>query len=246
MINTKPLGSHKTLADYASFLFRRHAVSQFSRGTKEVHIVFDNHGRLANTPKYFTQKRCDATIKVPLEHYCDDLQGDIKIPHGKWQENLLSCQDCKRRLVTFLGSYFLNNVGKYLQVGQIVYVAGSFEGETGDTAWFVCGQYRQQPDPVLNCSAEETDSRIWVHATKSIHRKILNVSPDTDVYHIGLLLPCVMLKEIIVQVNAIHSSQLKLLNLTAFVNALKNDPDFTQIDPSILPKVFQTLNVVSG
>ncbi len=99
LINTKPLGSHKTLADYANFLLRRHAVSQFSKGAEEVHIIFDNPGRLANTPKYFEQKRRDATRKVHLEHYCDDLQGDTKLSHGRWQDNLLSCRDCKRRLV---------------------------------------------------------------------------------------------------------------------------------------------------
>lgn len=63
LINTKPLGSHRTLEDYANFLLRRHVVSQFGRGATEVHTIFDNPGRLANTPKYFEQKRRDANKK---------------------------------------------------------------------------------------------------------------------------------------------------------------------------------------
>ena len=89
----------------------------------------------------------------------------------------------------------------------------------------MCGQNRPQPEPAFNCIAEETDTRIWLHATKSQHENILILSPDTDVYHIGLPLACVKNKEIIVQVSAISSRQLKLLHLTSLVKALDNDPD---------------------
>ena len=113
-------------------------------------------------------------------------------------------------------------------------------------AWFVRGHNRPQPDPVYNCNAEETDSRIWVHVTQSTHSKFLILSPDTDVYHVGLPLQCVTLKEVTVQVSPMHCRELKLLNLTALVNGFENDPDLAQIEPNILPKVVQTLYVVTG
>lgn len=53
-------------------------------------------------------------------------------------------------------------------------------------------------------------------------------------------------KEVIVQVSPMHCRELKLLNLTALVTAFEHDPDLAQIAPDILPKVFQTLYVVSG
>ena len=60
-VNTTPLGSHKTMSDYAKFLFTRFVLTQFKRGCHEVHVIFDNPGRLQNTPKYFEQ-----TIAVTL------------------------------------------------------------------------------------------------------------------------------------------------------------------------------------
>ena len=116
----KPLGTHKSLADYANLLLARHAITQFKRGAIEVHIIFDNPGRLKYTPKYFEQVTHDVAKKPTFDHYCDDLQGSTKIPNVNWQDNILSFRECKRRLVKFLGtsSYFLNNLWKHLQVGQ--------------------------------------------------------------------------------------------------------------------------------
>ena len=55
LINTTPLGSQKTMLDYAKFLFTRFIEVQFKRGCKEVHVIFDNPGKIQNTPKYFEQ-----------------------------------------------------------------------------------------------------------------------------------------------------------------------------------------------
>ena len=180
------------------------------------------------------------------EHYCDDLQGTTRIQYGKCRENFLNCCECKRNLVRFVGKYCLDNAATYLQPHQTLYVAGCFDGEIGDTAWFARGNTRPQPNPVFTCNVEETDTRIRLHATKTGCSRILIISPDTYVYHIGLPLPCVTQKQILVQVSAINSHQLRLLNLTAFVQALGNDPDLEHLDPGILPHVFQTLYVASG
>ena len=125
-------------------------------------------------------------------------------------------------------------------------MAGAYDGVEVDTAWFVRGNNCKQPDPVFSSNAEETDTRLWLHARKTSCANILIMSPDTDVYHIGLPLKCVTQKEIIVQVNAVNSRQLRLLNLTALVQALCNDPDLAHINPSLRPQILQTLFVVSG
>ena len=56
MIQTSPLGFHKTMADYTDFIIKRHNIvlPQVKKGTSdsEVHIIFDTPGRLPNTQKY--------------------------------------------------------------------------------------------------------------------------------------------------------------------------------------------------
>ena len=51
MVNTTPLGNHRTFADYANFLGKRFLTPHFSAGSKEVHLIFDNPKGLAQTPK---------------------------------------------------------------------------------------------------------------------------------------------------------------------------------------------------
>ena len=62
LINTTPLGSQKTMSDYAKFLMTRFLLSQFKRGSFEVHFIFDNPRRLKSTPKYFEHLRRDTVV----------------------------------------------------------------------------------------------------------------------------------------------------------------------------------------
>ena len=64
MLNTTPLGSHRTLADYARFLITRFIVPQFTRGSREVYVIFDNPGRLQEIPKQFERRRRDHSATV--------------------------------------------------------------------------------------------------------------------------------------------------------------------------------------
>ena len=98
----------------------------------------------------------------------------------------------------------------------------------------MCGQNRPQPEPLYNCIAEETDTRQWLHATECPLHNIPVLSPDTDVYHIGLPLACINNKEIIVQLSAINDKQLKLLHMSSLVKALDHDPDLSKIDCYII------------
>ncbi len=205
IINTAPLGIHKTLKDYAKFLMKRYIITYLRQGYKEVHVIFDNPGRLGNTPKCFEQARRDESAIVSTNHYCDDINNNTAVLRGKWRNNFLNCRECKRKLVVYLGNYFLANMHSFLNTGQTLYVAGAFEGAIIDTAWSITQTNKREPQPAYTSNAEETDMRIWLHATRTPCTNILIVSPDTDVYHIGLTLMCSKQKQIIVQVSPITS-----------------------------------------
>ena len=87
LINTNPLGSHKTLGDYAKFIMTRFILVQFKRGSREVHVVFDHPGRLKNTPKYFEHLRRDVSAKLVNDHCCDTFITTTKVPK-RWREGL--------------------------------------------------------------------------------------------------------------------------------------------------------------
>ena len=117
LINTSPLRKQTTMADYALFLLRRFIVSQFHKGSKEVHVIFDNPGHLKNIPKY-EQKRRDKATQVLADHKCDDITSDSAIPHKKWRESVINCRRCKRMLAQYIGKFFLSNASTYLGSSQ--------------------------------------------------------------------------------------------------------------------------------
>ena len=87
LINTKPLGMHKCLADYANFLLARHVATQFSRGAVEVHIIFDNPGRLPAMIQYLIML---SLIFLLLYQSCCQLTGldwRWEVPYGESHDN---------------------------------------------------------------------------------------------------------------------------------------------------------------
>ena len=91
-----------------------------------------------------------------------------------------------------------------------LYIAGGIEGDLEDTAWCVSDQSSPQPLPTYQSNAEETDTRIWLHVSRTSLRRIYIVSPDTDVYHIGLPFDHGN-KEILIEVNVTGSTQKRIL-----------------------------------
>ena len=163
---------------------------------------------------------------------------------GKWREQLINCRNCKRSLVKFLGKCFLDITGAHLCSEQALYVAGAFDGDITDTEWFVRGGCRAQPEPALSCNAARGNGHKTVAACKTKHFTI--ISPDTDIYHIGLPLQCVKEKNVLIQVSPISSRSIQLVNIRELINALHHDPDLANVSQNILPHVIQTLYVVSG
>ncbi len=246
MINTSPLGSHTTYGDYARFLMQRHITPHFSRGCSEVHLLFDNPGQLKNTPKFFEHKRRDEVATVAAGHTCGDINESTSLP-TKWRENVLHCRECKRTLVCFVAQYMLKHMHTHLSSHQKFYVAGAFADHLANTSWFVGGSCSTpQPDPAYSCNAEETDTMLWLHAKKTHCSKILVLSPDTDVYMIGLPLQCTREKDIIVQISDMNSRELRLISMKRVIGALLNDPDLANIAAGTHSQILQSLFVATG
>ena len=244
MIHTVPLGTHKTFTDYSNFLIQRYILPRYQQGALTVHLIFDNPGRLPQTPKLYEQRRRDENTHVIAGHTCDEIQGQMSIP-SKWKENLINCRTCKRSLTLALSNLFLKNVAQFLKGRQRLIVAGGFQGDLVDTAWCVDERGIPQPEPQFSNNAEETDTRIWRHIRQSTETNCLVVSPDTDVYMIGLPLDHEE-KNIIIQINPLNKRELKFLNLTLFISAIKNDPDLATITKQKIPQIYQTLYAASG
>ncbi len=245
LINTTPLGTHKTFKDYAYFLMLRYILTQFRKGCQEVHVLFDNPGQLENTPKHFEHMRRDSVATIVEGHQCIEFKPDTRLK-GKWRESVINCRRCKRSLVKFLGQYMLDTISAHLLPNHKCLIAGAFDGHATNTAWFVQGRGTSQPDPLYACNAEETDTRIWLHVKQTSANRILVISPDTDVYHIGLPLQQNHGKDVIVQISLINARELRLLHMNNLISALQNDPDLAAINSAILPQVLQTLFVTSG
>ena len=103
-----------------------------------------------------------------------------------------------------------------------------------------------QSDSRLTCNAEESDSRIWLHVLNSSGEKMLVLSPDTDVYNIGLPLIADTNLDVIVHLSPITSKELRLFCMKELKRAFINDPDLATISQQQIPSTMQTLYVCSG
>lgn len=113
---------------------------------------------------------------------------------------MLNCRKCKRKLVGFLSTYCLEKMKRVLQPNQRFVTAGGFDNDLRDKAVFVC--MNTQCDDALLCNAEEADTRIWLHTVQSAGQIL---SPDTDVYHIGLPIVAETDLEVIIRLSTFSS-----------------------------------------
>ena len=125
--------------------------------------------------------RRDQSATLATGHVCDNIAVTVRLP-TEWRECIINCHTCKRTLICFL----LDNIQPHLKPHQKLYVPGAFEEPLSQTAWFAHGSNSPQPDPTYTCKVEQTDSRVWLHAPGLQYNKILALSPDTDMYIIGL------------------------------------------------------------
>ena len=175
---------------------------------------------------------------------CDEIEDSRHIP-SNWREHLLNCRNCKLNLVLYLSKYYLKTMSKSIMPGKSLILAGCFKDPINTTAWCIIRDGIPQPNPLLTCNAEETDTRLWLHCKQSTSDNILILSPDTDIYHIGLPLNHGT-KYIMIRINTYNSKDLCFLHLSSLINALNRDPDLSSVESSLLPRIHQTLFVVTG
>ena len=173
------------MADYGNFLLKRFITPHLRKGSKEIHLLFDEPGQQEENPKSFEQARRELP---PSDHQCMVFCEDAEVP-SYWRKTI-SCRKCKRSLTVFLSSYTACFVKKSLQGGQKFVTAGATEKAGGLEVTVgpgVCGelQFREQQSDTFKCNSNEADSRIWLHSAHCAGPNIFIVSPDTDVYHIG-------------------------------------------------------------
>ena len=183
MINSVPLGTHRTFSDYTKFLIQRFIIPCFKQGSQSVHVIFDNPGRLPQTPKSCERARCDLSAPIHEGHTCDTIESQMSIPK-KWSKGLIDCCTYKKSLDLTLPQWCPpKNSTKLSRTGS----------ETG-CCWEISRRPTRyvestgvlQPDPILQNNSEETDTRVWRHVQQKTSSKCLVVSPDTDMYMIGL------------------------------------------------------------
>ena len=196
LIYTNPIPNTK-MADYVLFLLARYAVYYLQKGVNEIHIIFDNPGRISDHPKCIEHKQRDSGIADHQTHYTFD--DNTKAP-SKWSE-VLKCRECKRAAVKYVGDCILRKATTILTQDQRIYVAGHLDGQEGDLAYYSTCNSSCAIDLTLTCNAEEADTRMWLHASKTNGEKILVYSPDTDALYISMLMVNPILKGVCLQVN---------------------------------------------
>jgi len=85
-----------------------------------------------------------------------------------------------------------------------------------------------QVHAIIESRVDESDTRLWLHLKYSAGTKKKILSPDADVYHIGL--PLVTPSEsVIVQLSGPSDKKLKLINMNILTDLLKRGPDLVHI-----------------
>ena len=146
----------------------------------------------------------------------------------------------------FLSLYFSHKLKHRLKPPQKFVTAGGLEDDLRNKALTVTSASQPQTDPCLTSNAEESDSRIWLHVLNSGGTKKLVLSPDTDVFHIGLPIVAQTDLDVIVRLSPFSSLEQRLLNLPALISAFEDDPDLAGIEKTDIPKIVQMLFISTG
>ena len=75
----------------------------------------------------------------------------------------------------------------------------------------------------------EADTRIWLHVANTAGHKKLVLSPDTDVYHIDILIVAETDLVVLVRLSTINSTEHRIPDMQALISAFVNDPELAHI-----------------
>ena len=130
MINMTPLRIHAKLIIYAKHLLLRYSGCYMNMGVSEIHIVFDDAGRVGLNPKQIEQARRDATVSsVNHEHFT--FTDEMQVPN-KWRK-ILGCRQCKTKSIVYImGQSLLLVAQELLCRDQKLFIAGTGEDEDQD------------------------------------------------------------------------------------------------------------------
>ena len=179
------------------------------------------------------------------DHCCADFSADLMIP-PKWRENVLSCRKCKRQLVYFLSEHFLQKIRPRLRHSQIFVTAGGLKGELRVKAVQVTSGQPPTINNTVSCNADESDTRIWLPALHSPGTRKLVLSPDTDVYHIGLPVIAHTHLDVLVRLSNFSTIEQRYLDLQALLTSIQSDPGLTAVEQKEIAPIFQTLFIATG
>ena len=242
IIQTPPFPTMEHMKEYAQMLFIRYVTPHYNRNATEVHVVFDNPGGLAETPKEIEQKRRDAASAESMDHKCTTFHSGTEVPKN-WRA-LLACRRCKSALTSYLAEQFLELAPSHMQdTGQ------EFFTNVKGVAYTCSNEEDMMERPFLSTNMDEADMRVWLHCMHSNCTRIVIFSPDTDIYQIGLAIAGNMHRKsiiIIIQLSKSLVSSPKLLDLNALLLSITRDPDLSGIPPSGRPQALQTLYVCTG
>ena len=164
VVNTKPLHSQQIMAHYGGFIMRRFILPYFHKGSSEVHLLFDNPGNQVENPKVFEQARRDTTASS--DHMCTVFFDDAEIP-TKWHD-ALKCRKCKLALTQFLSAYIVQHIRPLLQGTQKYVTSGATNNGHSVEVTKSAGPYTSLQ---YDSDADESDTRIWIHAKHSTGNK---------------------------------------------------------------------------
>ena len=107
----------------------------------EVHVLFDDPDSQQLSPKYFERLHQDEANLVPSDHSSTEFSSDLMIP-PKWRENVINRKKCKRSLMCFPSSYFIQKLKHRLRLTQRFVTPGGLEGALKNKALAVSNSKR--------------------------------------------------------------------------------------------------------
>ena len=108
-----------------------------------------------------------------------------------------TAEHAKKSAIEAIGLHLLQTTRNKLATDQKLVLGGCFSSAYTISSENLVPQEEQN----YASDALEADLRIWRHASVCPGQNILILSPDTDVYNIGLGLACTLTKHILVQIN---------------------------------------------
>eukprot|EP00117_Sycon_ciliatum_P026716 scpid47964/ scgid21868/ len=250
VIITSPIGTHRTFADYATFLIQRWITPWYRLGIQSVHLVFDHPNVAGVSPKDLLREQSDAvgdastlcTSELCCNH--ESITGDMALPKS-WRK-FLSCRKCKRMLVNFITTFSLFNSLHFLrQPHQAFVTGGGLDGDfTGKALGTAYGDPVVKQLDVYASDAEEADFRVWRHA--AANGPVVVYSPDTDTYHVALSGREVADRSIAVQLDMPGAPEQRFLLLSKLAKAINGDPDLAKVPSDSRLMLLQALFVLTG